>query len=160
MRKKTFEALVEDLSSSSQSVSERKSWSFSKFKPEALRVPTDDTYEINFDDYKISIEYNQTDQDKVLANRKNIFYPVKNRMASIYVDDNTDKDFPIKRRFHVYEIMEENSSVSRLHFSSYISVYNGETTKHVLANANQVLWFNNKLKYKSAFRIVCGGWLV
>tara|TARA_Y100000004_G_scaffold166731_1_gene198664 strand:+ start:1096 stop:1581 length:486 start_codon:yes stop_codon:yes gene_type:complete len=159
MKKKTFEALVDDLRSGSQDTEHNGSWSFGKFLPEALRVPTDDTYKIKFNDIEITIEYNQTDTDKVNAGRKTTTYAVKDRMASIYVEDKTDKEFPISRRFHVYEIREDNNSVSRLHFSSYINVSNGKRTKHILSGANQVLWINDsKIRNKSAWKIVCGGW--
>ena len=159
MRKKTFEALVEDLRIGSSDTEHDGSLRFGKLLPEVLRVPTDDTYKIKFNDIEISIEYNQTDTDKVYAGKKTTTYAVKDRMASIFVEDKTDKDFPIKRRFHVYEIREGNNSASRLHFSSYITVSNGKKTKHILAGANQVLWINNsKINRKSAWKIVCGGW--
>lgn len=168
MRKSTFDKIVKALVHEAN-----KGYSkveFKQFKPEELRVPTDDTYELKYDDITLSIEYNSTDTDKVRANRKSINYPVKERMASIFTTDHSDGDFVIKREFFITEYNDANDGSTRLQFSTYVRVDTPKGTKRVLSGANQRVWIHDSNRNwtesssmlnihrtsKSIFRIVNG----
>ena len=165
MRKNTFDQIVKALvHEANKKYSEVE---FKQFKPEELRIETDDTYELKYDDITVSIEYNSTDTEKVRANRKNINFPVQDRMVSIFTTDHTDGDFVIKRDFFVTEYKNDNGSY-KLHFSTYVRVETPKGTKRVLSGANQVIWIDEDNKdwtksnsmfhttSKSIFRIVNG----
>tara|TARA_R100000329_G_C7573895_1_gene203183 strand:- start:223 stop:726 length:504 start_codon:yes stop_codon:yes gene_type:complete len=165
MRKKTFDQIVKALVFEANKTNSKVE--FKQFKPEELRIETDDTYELKYDDIKATIEYNSTDTDKVRANRKSIDYPVKDRMVSIFVTDHTDGDFVIKRDFFVTEYKNDNGSY-KLHFSTYVRVETPKGTKRVLSRANQVIyiyednkdWTETRTMFnrtsKSIFNIVNG----
>jgi len=165
MRKKTFDQIVKALvHEANKKCSEVE---FKQFKPEELRIETDDTYELKYDDITVSIEYNSTDTEKVRANRKNINFPVQDRMVSIFTTDHTDGDFVIKRDFFITETQNDNESY-KLHFSTYVRVETPKGTKRVLSRANQVIWIDEDntdwtttramfhTTSKSIFRIVNG----
>lgn len=139
MRKVTFENIVKAIVHEA-GLKNPKAES-KQFKPEELRIETDDTYEVKYDDITLTIEYNSTDTDKVRANNKNITYPVNDRMVSIFLKDETDKNFIIERDFFVSEYKKENGY--RLHFSTYVRVKTPKGVKRVLSRANQVVWIDN-----------------
>lgn len=141
MRKKTFDRIVEALVYEAKANYSKVG--FKQFKPDELRIETDDTYELKYGDTTVSVEYNQTDTDKVRANRKSITLPLSSRMVSIWVTDNSDTDFVIKREFFISEYKLDDNKGYRLHFSSYVFVDTPKGTKRVLTNANQVLWIDN-----------------
>lgn len=167
MRKKTFDQIVKALVFEANQTNSEVEWK--QFKPEELRIETDDTYELKYDDITVSIEYNSTDTDKVRANNKSINYPVQDRMVSIFTTDHSDGDFVIKRDFYVTEYKNDNGSY-KLHFSTYVRVETPKGTKRVLSRANQVIWIDEDNKdwtdsrtmfqfnrtSKSIFRIVNG----
>ena len=141
MRKKTFDRIVEALVYEANANYSKVE--FKQFKPDELRIETDDTYELKYGDTTVSVEYNQTDIDKVRANRKSITLPLSSRMVSIFVTDNSNKDFVINKEFFITENKLDNNKGYRMHFSTYINVDTPTGRKRILSNANQVLWINN-----------------
>lgn len=141
MRKKTFDRIVEALVYEANANYSKVG--FKQFKPDELRIETDDTYELKYGDTTLTVEYNQTDTDKVRANRKSITYPVNSRMVFITTKDVSDKDFVVNREFFISEYKLDDNKGYRIHFSSYVNVDTPKGKKRVLSKANQVLWIDN-----------------
>lgn len=144
MRKKTFDRIVEALVYEAKDNYSKVE--FKQFHPDELRIETDDTYELKYGNTTLTVEYNQTDTDKVRTNRKSFLYPLSNRIVSIFLTDNTDGNFVIKREFFISEYKLDNDKGYRLHFSSYVFVETPQGTKRVLTNANQVVWIDNGIR--------------